>query len=336
MRIPILLAAFILLISGSSCERLLIDRHPADGPVATFDSMWHTIDRKYSYFGLKEINWDMVYDTFRSKVNDEMDSRELFEVLADLLFTLRDGHVNLITSFDVSRNWTWYLNSPPNFDWNVIERNYLGEHYEITGALRNTWLPDTIGYIYYGSFMNNISDGAIDYVIRKFMNAKGIIIDVRNNGGGLILNADKLAGRFTRKRVLYGYERFKTGPGHDDFSDYYERYIEASGDTQYTGKVVVLTNRSSYSASNLFTLQMKSLPNVSIVGDTTGGGGGLPYYAQLPNGWTYRFSSTQLFDSQKRDVELGIAPDVYEFLRAGSLLSGRDDIIERARQIIKQ
>ena len=298
--------------------------------------MWHTIDRKYSYFELKNIDWQTVYDTFRPKITEQSSSRELFEVLADMLFTLQDGHVNLVTSFDVTRNWNWYLKSPPNFDWNVVERHYLGENYEISGPLRNVWLPDTIGYIYYASFSNNISDAAIDYVIRKFMPAKGIIIDVRNNGGGNTLNVDKLVSRFADKSRLYGYERYKIGPGHNDFSEYYERYIEPDGDTQFTGKVVVLTNRGCFSATNLFTLQMKSLPYVTIVGDSTGGGGGFPYYAQVPNGWIYRFSSTQMFDRNKKHVELGIAPDVQEYLRAGSVLSGRDDIIEKARQIIKQ
>lgn len=328
--------AVVALFVFTGCERLLIERKPADDPVANFDTMWQTVNNKYSFFDLKNIDWDHVYDTTRPKVSEEMTTRELYNVLADMLFVLRDGHVNLITPFDISRNWLWYLDAPENFDYSLIERNYLGENYEITGPFRNAWLKDTVGYVYYGSFSSHISDYSIDYIVNKFKDAKGLIIDVRNNGGGSSANADKFVSRFADENRLYGYERFKTGPGHQQFSAYFERHVDTGGDKRFTKKVVVLTNRSSYSATNDFVLQMRALPHVTIIGDTTGGGGGYPYYAQLPNGWIYRFSSTQLVDPNQQQVEMGIAPDEVEYLRDIDKLNGRDNIVERAIQIIKQ
>ena len=55
---------------------------------------------------------------------------------------------------------------------------------------------------------------------------------------------------------------------------------------------------------------MKSLGNVTIVGDTTGGGCGLPFTSELPNGWRVRFSSCPVMDAQGRLTEFGVAPDV--------------------------
>lgn len=55
---------------------------------------------------------------------------------------------------------------------------------------------------------------------------------------------------------------------------------------------------------------MKSLDQVTIVGDTTGGGCGLPFTSELPNGWRVRFSSCPIMDAQGQLTEFGVAPDV--------------------------
>ena len=64
-------------------------------------------------------------------------------------------------------------------------------------------------------------------------------------------------------------------------------------------KVVVLTNRHSYSATNDFVNSMRCFPNVTLVGDKTGGGSGLPFSSELPNGWGVRFSASPHLDAQE-------------------------------------
>ena len=44
-----------------------------------------------------------------------MGESQLFEVLKDMLSELRDGHVNLYTSYDIGRYWTWHEAYPQNF-----------------------------------------------------------------------------------------------------------------------------------------------------------------------------------------------------------------------------
>ena len=74
--------------------------------------------------------------------------------------------------------------------------------------------------------------------------------------------------------------------------------------------VIVLVNQGVYSAANDFTLRMKGLPQVRIIGVKTGGGGGLPMSSELPNGWAVRFSSSRTYDADGADIEQGIAPDI--------------------------
>ena len=53
---------------------------------------------------------------------------------------------------------------------------------------------------------------------------------------------------------------------------------------------------------------MQYLPNVRIAGSTTGGGSGMPYSSELPNGWSIRFSACSVLDPKGQTTEFGIEP----------------------------
>ena len=57
-----------------------------------------------------------------------------------------------------------------------------------------------------------------------FKDCKGVIIDIRNNGGGSVANVNKLACRFTNEqKILKGYKLHKTGKGHNDRKPFEKR-----------------------------------------------------------------------------------------------------------------
>ena len=95
------------------------------------------MDQKYTFFDVKNINWDSVREVYRPMVNDDMSDEELFKVCADMLNTLRDGHTNLFSSFDVSRNDSVYykMYAEKNIDPDVVLLNYLTVNYHSTGSL---------------------------------------------------------------------------------------------------------------------------------------------------------------------------------------------------------
>ena len=98
----------------------------------------------------------------------------------------------------------------------------------------------------------------------------------------------------------------------------------------------MLINRSSYSATNDFVKIMHSLPRVTIVGDRTGGGSGLPYSSELPNGWSVRFSACPSFDAEMQHTEFGIEPDIKVDITDEDRKRGFDTIIETARALLAQ
>ncbi|MCB0662395.1 MAG: hypothetical protein KDC24_06630 [Saprospiraceae bacterium] len=100
--------------------------------------------------------------------------------------------------------------------------------------------------------------------------------------------------------------------------------------------MVILTNRKSYSAATFFPALMSAYPHVTIMGDTTGGGGGIPYHLELPNGWNFRLSTTITKDAQGRNIELGIPPDKLVSLDKEKANEGIDSVIEAALAHIKE
>ncbi len=327
---------FFLSLAFASC----VDEEEFDDtPTGNFEALWKIIDERYCFFDYKGeeygLDWNAVHAKYRARVNDSMSDDQLFEVMADMLAELRDGHVNLSRAADFARYWSWQEDYPANLSDSLLRR-YLGTDYMIASGLQYRVLGDNIGYVRYESFSDAIGEGNIDEVINRLMLCRGLIIDIRGNGGGMLTNAERLAARFTNEPVLVGYIRHKTGPGHSDFSSMEEQWINPSANLRWQKPVCVLTNRSVYSAANEFVKYMQRFPQVTIVGDRTGGGAGLPFSNSLPNGWAVRFSACPMYDADGQSTEFGIAPDYCVALTEADFARGRDTIIEFARALLSR
>ncbi len=310
-----------------------------DTPQGNFEALWKIIDEHYCFLDYKQheygLDWQQIYNKYRVRVQGQLTDLQLFEVLTQMLGELRDGHVNLSTSYDYGRYWSWFENYPANVS-DTLLRRYMGTDYKIASGLRYRILDDNIGYIRYESFSSPIGEGNIDEALMYMMLCQGLIIDIRGNGGGDLTYAELLAARFCKEKTLVGYTQHKTGKGHSDFSSLEPQYIEPSSNIRWTKPVVVLTNRQVFSAANEFTMYMKAMPMVKVVGDHTGGGAGMPFSSSLPNGWVVRFSAIPTYDAQRQSTEFGIDPDYYVSLSDEDVLKGRDTIIEFARQLLRE
>lgn len=299
-----------------------------------FEALWKIMDEHYCFFSYKDVDWNEVHTRYAARISENMTNDALFTVLGEMLAEVKDGHVNLVASHDVARYTKWYDYYPYNFD-TKIQDNYLGTDYGIASGLKYKILDDNIGYIYYGSFSSGIGDGNLSQVFDRFAVCDGVILDVRNNGGGELTNSEKLASYFFNDKTLVAYMLHKTGKGHDDFSKPYEIYVEPANGLRFQKKVVVLTNRRCYSAANDFVNMMRYAPNAILMGDKTGGGSGMPFSSELPNGWSVRFSASPILDAGKNHIEFGINPDISQDMTDEDMAKGLDTMIEKARELLK-
>lgn len=321
---------YLLISAGllfSGCEKA--DEY-VPAPRENFETLWKILNENYCFFGYKDIDWEEVHTRYSPLITDTMNQYALFDTLASMLNELKDGHTNLVSSFNMSRYWDWYLDYPDNF-YTQIQENYLGRDYNIAGGLKYTSLNEgQIGYIYYGSFSSGVSENNLDYAFLHFKDCKGIILDIRDNGGGMLSNSDRIASRFLDERKLTGYIQHKTGKGHNEFSEPYPLYLSPSERIRWFRPVVVLTNRHCFSAANDFVQKMAVMPYVKTMGDRTGGGSGFPFTSELPNGWSVRFSASPMLDIKRQNTEFGIDPDIKVSMTKEDIQKGKDTIIETA------
>ena len=308
-----------------------------NSPQGNFEALWKILDEHYCFFDYKRdaygLDWNEVRARYSNRIDATMNSDQLFEVLSDMLAELRDGHVNLSSTGNLARYWTWKEGYPANSS-DSLYRRYLGTDYKIAAGASYRVLDDNIGYVRYESFLDGMGEGNLDKMLINLMFCQGLIIDVRDNGGGNLTYAERFAARFFNERTHVGYIQHKTGKGHSDFSSLDEQWLDPSSNIRWHKPVCVLTNRGVYSAANEFVKYMKQCPLATVVGDATGGGAGMPFSSSIPNGWSVRFSACPMYDASGQSTEFGIAPDVKVDLLQEDFLRGEDTIIETARSIL--
>ena len=338
--IPLCLAILFF----TSCERAFMNSDVPNNPVSVFDYLWNKVDQQYAFFDLKGVDWDSVYEVYRPKVYDDMDADSLFSVCAAILNTLRDGHTNLMSDFDVSRNDSVYykMYAEKNIETSVVLLNYLTVAHHTTGSFAHNAIRNgKVAYIRYNSFSSDISEKSLKYLLHRYQNCEGIILDLRQNGGGSFNNISQLLSILDNHGQPLYQTQIKFGPKHNDFTP--QNTVYANRDMNlddslcpYTKPMAVLIDRGSYSATSYFSLCTKAYDNVMLFGDYSGGGLGIPNGGALPNGWTYRFSITRTLDMNGNNYENGVPPDVRVILDPACTAQGIDNVIEAAADWIEQ
>lgn len=325
----IILAGFIASASFAGCHEI---KDWNNNDESNFELLWQTLDEHYCFFREKGIDWDSIRGVYAPQIVPGASARVNFRVMSAMLDELRDGHVNLSAPFETSYYRKWWTDYPQNYNQRLVQENYTGFNYSSLGAVDFAILTSGVGYIRWGSFESGLGSGNIDNILAGFVACPGLVIDIRDNGGGSLDNADDLIAHFIRKPTVTGYICHKTGPGHGDFSEPRAITVDPAGGNHLVwGKpVVVLVNRSTFSAANYFAAAMKSLPQVKLAGATTGGGCGMPYSSELANGWGVRFSACPIYDSAGRLTEFGVEPTegCAVDMTDSDIAAGRDPILE--------
>ena len=299
--------AVLLAVASGGCHPL--DKWENDY-YGNFDALWKILDEHYCFFDAKNIDWSETGARYRAQIDPKWDNATFFAHCANMLAELRDGHTNLVSWFDVSYYRNWWSDYPQNFDLRLIEEHYLNFDFHSGSGFIYKYLEDrNVGYVRYASFAAATTHSFINNMMLSMKDADGMVIDLRDNSGGDMTNVEKIASHFLQEQTLAGYISHKTGPGHGDFSEPYPYYFEpATEQVRWFKPVVILTNRSTFSAANNFVAVMKGLPHVAIIGATTGGGSGMPFTSEIPCGWAVRFSASPVYDANMKLTEYGIDP----------------------------
>ncbi|HZQ48431.1 MAG TPA: hypothetical protein VFC07_15545, partial [Verrucomicrobiae bacterium] len=175
----------------------------------TFDKLWDAFDQKYAMFKLRpEVDWAKLRDQYRPKALASKSTYELAEVCADMLKNLRDLHVWL----KVAGDYVPVFNRPRSANANPeAYRRILGG---VKQEGRVAWAVTTnnIGFIAIFGWDDSKIPAQCGEALEQMRNTRGLIVDVRLNGGGGEPLAGKFAGRFLEKEFVYARDQFRNGP----------------------------------------------------------------------------------------------------------------------------
>ena len=302
-----------------------------------FESAWSHIDSIYPLFDFKKIDWDSIHTVYRERIEQSGDN-DFFAVVMDVVGELKDGHANVYTESGVK----FRPYSPPRllrdeeaFDLDVV-RTYSGQPLLTTGnsTIHYEFVSDSIGYVYFSTFGNDLRNDVhdIDKVIDYFSQARGVIIDVRNNRGGGSAVYDPIIARFLASplETESAFSVIGTRPPYT---------IAPQGSRQYTGPIVILINGSCFSATEVFAGRMRQLDYVSLVGDTTAGGGmssnGDARHF-LPSGGSIRVNYEAILRVDGQPIEWnGVPPDIRIVQTKTDIDNGQDRQLEFAMDFLK-
>nr|WP_308346801.1 S41 family peptidase [Streptomyces sp. ISL-66] len=283
------------------------DPGPAADPVATFDVFWRTFAENYPFFAAKGVDWNAVRESHRPRVHAGTTEDELFAVFREMLAPLHDAHVHLSGDdrfFGEGRPGTAI--PTPELETRVkayVQEVDLGGRAPLEfaqGRVSYADLPDGRGYLRLSGFDGYTESGdfasesaefdrALDTVFTAERTARlrGLVIDLRVNGGGSDELGLRLAARLTDRPYFAYAKRVRNDPADATrFTRPQPLYVQPAQDPRYTGPIAVLTGGSTVSAGETFTQALLERPGRTVrIGQPTQGVFSDVLGRTLPNGW---------------------------------------------------
>ena len=172
----------------------------------------------------------------------------------------------------------------------------------IVNPVEGEVLENNIGYIEFSSFDENTAE---DFKAKfEELQSKGItslIIDLRNNGGGIVDEALQIAGYIADKDSVLLYEVDKENN---------EKVEKNQTNPIINMPVIILTNENTASSSEILAGALKDLGKAKIVGTTTYGKGVIQQILTLPDGSGLKITTEKYLTPNRTEInEIGIEPD---------------------------
>jgi Peptidase family S41/Tricorn protease C1 domain len=298
------------------------------GPLADFDVFWQTFADQYPFFAAKGIDWNAVRRAYRPRVG----TADLYELLTQMLAPLGDAHTGIT---DGTRQFSGHRpgTAIPTLEMEsrigpfIVRRDLRGVPPAVyaNGLISYADLPGRLGYlrpltfrytegIDYAAEVSEL-DNALDSILTRdrVASLRGLIIDLRINGGGSDALALRMASRLT-DRPFFAYAKQARNDVRDAtrFTRPQPVWVPETDRPRYARPVVILAGGSTMSAGETFTQAMLNRPQRPVlIGQPTQGVFSDTLQRTLPNGWEFWLPNEQYLDRRGRSYDgTGIPPDI--------------------------
>jgi hypothetical protein len=348
-------AASDIVIRRASRKPAECERPAPNTPQSNFEIFARTWSEQYGFFDLKKVDWQKVVDANRSKVTDRTSAAELFAILKGMVDPFEDAHTS-ITAPDLKERFGGSRTGGTQIPRDQWDRAYGTVARYLTADLRKFcqgqlefgMLAPDVGYLRIRSFGRYHADGsyesglialeaALDTIFAGARTWKGLVTDVRINGGGADPYGLAIAGRLATSDYIAYIKEARLDPTDPArWTPGQTSWVRATNRPGFRGPVVHLIGLRSVSAAETFTQALLHRePKVIRVGENTQGVFSDVLGRRLPNGWRFGLPNERFLTDGKNYDGAGIPPDVtVPVFPAADLASGRDGALERALEIL--
>lgn len=382
-RYKCLYSIIILMVVTLSCQKdFPIVENPKHYTIGSyndlFEAYWNGMNTNYAFWDIDPTDWDAMYRQYKPlfaklDINNPQDFNLAYAYLKQMSAQLLDGHYGIYflgsdippisPAFDRIQKRPDYHQPIDSTHFSVtIPKNYLKEAFMgsnrdltvVSGTIDNNIL-----YFYCSAFFlesayteqNNEVKGVLQYFfnrLKEMPEIKGVVIDVRGNGGGSTVDLDFLVGSMINKPLYYGYTRSKGGNGRLDYGPWIPVFVAPKKESRnITTPVVVLADMHSVSMSEIITMAIQALPNGYFMGERTWGGqgdstpdaDGNPHYGGGFSNNDFQVVASSVMQKDLKGLNLegvGLVPDIEVKYNQQAINLGKDLQLERALELIRQ
>ncbi len=294
-----------------------------------FDGAWDAFDREYAMFAIKPgVDWKALRDTYRPQAAKAKTYFDVAAIVSEMLEHLEDLHVwvrfggEMIPGYSRPRQLNGFW---PALDHKIANFTNISQGF--------AWgrMPDGIGYVNIYRLGSGGLPKAFDAVLEKLADTWGLVIDLRFNGGGDVLLAREVAGRFLQKKCVYSYSQYRSDAAHDDLGKKFKRECEPRGPWRYESSVVVLIGQQTMSSAESFALMLAQAPQVTTMGDRTAGSSANPRILALPGKISVNLPRWLDLKADGKPLDnVGVVPDIEISVPPGVFDENSDPILDAA------
>ncbi|CAN5186334.1 S41 family peptidase [soil metagenome] len=184
----------------------------------------------------------------------------------------------------------------------------------IRAVASSEMLPGNIAYIRLDSFISSKANSEMKLALKKLSGADGIVLDLRNNPGGLLANAIEIANMFLDKGIIVS---------TIDADGYKTSQMSTSSPMTHQ-PMIVLINGGSASASEILSGALRDNGRAKLVGQTSFGKGLVQAINKLEDGSGINVTIARYLTPNDTDIHKhGITPDYMVKLEDKDYTSGR-------------
>jgi carboxyl-terminal processing protease len=204
-------------------------------------------------------------------------------------------------------------------------------------------LPGNVAYVALNGFGSENVVKSFDRNFDRIRQASGIIIDVRENGGGSSNYGYDIIARLIGPDTVLKTSAWRTRDykptlrawgNPETWHEGTHPDIKSRGDNPFLGPVVVLIGPNTFSAAEDFLVPLKMSHRATLIGSPSGGSTGQPLGVALFQCTARICTKWDRFADGTEFVGVGVQPDVAVAPTVADIANGRDPVLEKAQEIL--